>query len=34
MSESNGTIVKARGVSKNFKRGTEVIHVLHDLDLD
>ncbi len=34
MSDSNGTIVKARGVSKNFKRGTEVIHVLHDLDLD
>lgn len=34
MSESNGTIVKARGVSKNFKRGAEVIHVLHDLDID
>jgi len=34
MSESNGTIVRARGVSKNFKRGAEVIHVLHDLDLD
>jgi putative ABC transport system ATP-binding protein len=34
MSNDNGTIVKARGVSKNFKRGAEVIHVLHDLDLD
>jgi len=34
MTDSNGTIVKARGVSKNFKRGAEVIHVLHDLDLD
>ncbi len=34
MSESNGTLVKARGVSKNFKRGSEVIHVLAELDLD
>ena len=34
MSESNGTLVKARGVSKNFKRGSETIHVLADLDLD
>ena len=34
MSERNGTIVKAHGVSKDFKRGSEVIHVLHDLDLD
>ena len=34
MSEFNGTLVKARGVSKNFKRGSETIHVLADLDLD
>lgn len=34
MSESNGTLVKARGISKNFKRGSETIHVLADLDLD
>ena len=34
MSETNGTIVKARGVAKNFKRGAETIHVLADLDLD
>ena len=34
MSESNGSLVKARGVSKNFKRGSEIIHVLADLDLD
>ena len=34
MSESNGTLVKARGVSKSFKRGSETIHVLADLDLD
>ena len=34
MSESNGTLVKARGVSKNFKRGSETIRVLADLDLD
>ncbi len=33
-SATNGTIVKAQGVSKNFKRGAETIHVLHDLDLD
>jgi putative ABC transport system ATP-binding protein len=30
----NGTIVRARGVSKNFKRGAETIHVLQELDLD
>jgi len=34
MSETNGTIVKTRGVVKNFKRGAETIHVLADLDLD
>jgi len=31
---ANGTIVKARSVGKNFKRGAETIHVLQDLDLD
>jgi putative ABC transport system ATP-binding protein len=30
----NGTIVKARGIGKNFKRGAETIHVLDKLDLD
>jgi len=34
MSESNGSIVMARGVGKNFKRGAETIYVLKDLDLD
>ena len=34
MSEANGTLVKVRGVTKTFKRGTETIHVLADLDLD
>ncbi len=34
MSEFNGTLVKARGVTKTFKRGSEVIHVLAELDLD
>jgi len=34
MSERNGTILKARNVGKNFKRGAETIHVLENLDLD
>jgi putative ABC transport system ATP-binding protein len=34
MSENNESIVKARGISRNFKRGAETIHVLHDLDVD
>jgi len=34
MSENNENIVTARGISKNFKRGAETIHVLHDLDVD
>jgi putative ABC transport system ATP-binding protein len=31
---ANGTIVRARSIGKNFKRGAETIHVLQDLDLD
>jgi len=31
---SNESVVEVRGVSKNFKRGSEVIHVLEKLDLD
>ena len=34
MSMSNGTIVAANAVSKNFKRGAETIHVLQGLDLE
>lgn len=34
MSETDGNIVRARGITKTFKRGAETIHVLHDLDLD
>ena len=34
MSDTNGNIVQARGITKNFKRGAETIHVLHNLDLD
>jgi putative ABC transport system ATP-binding protein len=34
MSQMNGTIVRARDVGKNFRRGAETIHVLQNLDLD
>src|SRR5210317_1015060 len=37
MSETNASessVVQAHGVSKNFKRGTETIHVLEKLDLE
>jgi len=33
MSEANGTLVRVEKVSKAFKRGAEVIHVLDGLDL-
>jgi len=28
------TLVKLRGVAKDYKRGAETVHVLHELDLD
>ncbi|HUP64713.1 MAG TPA: ABC transporter ATP-binding protein [Thermoanaerobaculia bacterium] len=34
MNEGNGTLVKARGVEKRFKRGSEEIKVLASLDLE
>ena len=33
MSEESSEIVSLSGVSKSFRRGTEEIHVLHELDL-